>query len=402
MDTLFSRAAFPFYKASAPRFSAPIRFLLLMVCATLFAVLFDGIFLRFFQWMQTPALHGLMFFLSDFAGPIVILAMGILLFRERKLADGVLFAAILGVSAQASFLLKYFFHVPRPGAIFDIAVLKLGSGFAFPSAHTVILFALLAFSLALLPRVRMLLMWLAPAVAISRLYLGSHLLSDIVFGGFVGFGVAWGLILLEQRYCVMQHFLWHIQDKFELRRQIAHAVCGVAIIFLVKLKLLSLGLLFLILIVGGIFSLLARMVRVPFLHDILQFFERPHHMERFPGRGSFFLVFGSFLSLLLFPELIALAAIAIVAFGDSVNNIVGRYFGRVKLPWNQKKHAEGLLISILVSTMAASYFVPLYPALFGSTVAMFLETIPMRIKWLEIDDNLLVPLAAGIAMVVSM
>ena len=46
---------------------------------------------------------------------------------------------------------------------------------------------------------------------------------------------------------------------------------------------------------------------------------------------------GIILSLLLFPKLIAGVVIFIVAFSDSIATVIGRFYGRVKIPYNQGK-----------------------------------------------------------------
>ena len=105
------------------------------------------------------------------------------------------------------------------------------------------------------------------------------------------------------------------------------------------------------------------------------------------------------MSMLLFPEPIALAAIAIMALGDSVTNVFGRYFGEIRLPYNRKKTVDGVLIGIGAATLGALFFVPLGVALAASTMAMFVETWDLKIG-VPIDDNVLVPLVAGGVMLV--
>ena len=122
-------------------------------------------------------------------------------------------------------------------------------------------------------------------------------------------------------------------------------------------------------------------------------------MEKFPGKGSFFLVLGSFLAMLLFDEKIALAAIAIMAVGDSLTTIIGIYFGSIKSPLNPMKHLEGTMLAIIAGTIAAFNFVPFQMAFFGAVVAMLFEALTIRHIDNLIDDNLLIPLVAGITMI---
>ena len=107
------------------------------------------------------------------------------------------------------------------------------------------------------------------------------------------------------------------------------------------------------------------------------------------------MVLGSLFAMILFSKEIALASIAIMALGDSVTNIFGRYFGEVKLPYNRKKTLDGVLMGIGAATLGAFFFVPFHVALIASSVAMFVETLDLKLWLVELDDNLLVPLVAG-------
>ena len=99
-----------------------------------------------------------------------------------------------------------------------------------------------------------------------------------------------------------------------------------------------------------------------------------------------------------------MAAIMIVAVGDSVTNIVGRHFGKIKNPFNAKKNIEGTITAIIFSTFAAFFFVSFVPAFMGSLVSMAIESIDLGVKRfeIEIDDNVIIPLVAGVVMTAMM
>ena len=121
-------------------------------------------------------------------------------------------------------------------------------------------------------------------------------------------------------------------------------------------------------------------------------------MKKFPGKGSFFLVLGSLLALLFFEENIALAAIAIMAVGDSITSLVGIYFGQLKNPFNPSKHLEGTIFAIIIGTIAAFTFVPFQDAFLASVIAMTFEALTIKRIDRIIDDNVLIPLIAGFTM----
>ena len=114
-----------------------------------------------------------------------------------------------------------------------------------------------------------------------------------------------------------------------------------------------------------------------------------------PGRGAIFLVAGSLVSIIIFPLKIALASITILALGDAVGHVIGKFFGRLKNPLNKDKNIEGLIAAVIISILGAAYFVPWKIALLGSLAGMLVETPNLRFQKWKIDDNLTVPLVAG-------
>ncbi len=190
-----------------------------------------------------------------------------------------------------------------------------------------------------------------------------------------------------------------MMNALELRRQAFHLAYGPLLVVLYHWHLLTLPILFGMIVGGGLMSLMVKRKRLSPIRWALSFFEREHHMEQFPGRGILFFTIGAFLTLVLFQESIAYAGILILSAGDAATNIIGRHFGRIRTRLNPNKYMEGTLIGILVSVPIAYCFVPnLYAAIAAACIAMFLEMPNIRIFNFEIDDNLLVPLAASLTL----
>ncbi|MBD3157068.1 phosphatase PAP2 family protein [Candidatus Peregrinibacteria bacterium] len=355
--------------------------------------------------MHSELLTSFMYFVTDFGVIFLFAIIGMRALIQKKYRFMLFMAISVVVALEAAFLLKLLFQVPRPYVLAYTQPLFHASGYAFPSIHTAVLCSLLPFQRYLFGKKTLPLMYLFIAVIIfSRIYLGVHSVSDIVAGITVGLVTTYSVLFIEKDYRLIEWFHAHITDKFELRRQVAHLCIGGAIVVLLKLQLLTSYILFGVTIVGGIMVLIARKVRIPVFHDMLEFFERPHHIARFPGRGSFFLVLGAALATLIFDRYIAMAAIMIMAVGDSVTNVVGRHFGSIQNPFNAKKNIEGTAWAIVCSTLAALFFVPFLPALIASTVSMMVESIDLGIKRfeVEIDDNVVIPLVAGVIMTAMM
>ncbi len=132
-------------------------------------------------------------FLGD--GLFVVLLAIILFFalKTQRLSILVLISYIVsGLLAQ---LLKHSFNAPRPKVFFNsntyqhfIDGVSIANCESFPSGHTTSAFAL-AFILAYSTNKKsfqVILLLLAIAAGYSRIYLGQHFLTDVLFGAFLG------------------------------------------------------------------------------------------------------------------------------------------------------------------------------------------------------------------------
>lgn len=386
-----------------------------------FAIWFAAVIVAFFAdrsvflWMsghQWTPLNELMIFLTDYGMLFALILFAVALFEKKLTKQLVLVGLAFAVSLEVSYIIKEIFTVPRPYETWDTIPLKFAEGFSFPSMHTAFIFSALPFfgkSAGNGEEGRLGRRWwfgwftLAVMVALSRVYVGVHYVSDVVAGAGLGYAVGWGLWTLEERHHVARWVMENLQDRFEVRRQAAHALIGLLILTLYYLNLISSGVVLTVLVAGGILCVAAGRWKVWGLDKILEYFERPstgRGAGAFPGRGSFFMVLGCLLAMLLFEKPVALAAIAIMALGDSVTNVFGRYFGEVRLPYNHRKTLDGALAGVMVATLGAFFFVPFHVALAASVVAIFVETLDLKLWFIELDDNILVPLVAGVVMVI--
>jgi dolichol kinase len=103
---------------------------------------------------------------------------------------------------------------------------------------------------------------------------------------------------------------------------------------------------------------------------------------------------GITLSLLIFPTYIAYASIAVLTLGDGFACIFGKIFGKTPLFFNRKKNLEGTICGFTCAFLGATLFVSPLKALVAAAVGMLAECLP-----LPIDDNLVIPLSAGTALI---
>ncbi|MBT3406617.1 hypothetical protein HN419_05640 [Candidatus Woesearchaeota archaeon] len=187
---------------------------------------------------------------------------------------------------------------------------------------------------------------------------------------------------------------------FELKRQLFHITLGFVIVLLLNFGLLSKFHLAIITVIGGIICFISKHIKIPGLYWLLTQFERPEVLKRFPGRGAFYFLLGSTLSLYLFSKDIALASIMILSLGDSISHYIGKFHGKRKHPFNDMKLIEGSIAGFVVATIGALFFVKFSLAVIGSLFAMSIEAIEIRFNEHLLDDNLLIPLASGIIMTI--
>lgn len=102
-----------------------------------------------------------------------------------------------------------------------------------------------------------------------------------------------------------------------------------------------------------------------------------------------YLAIGILASLLVFPEPISYAAIIVLALGDGFASLVGKKYGRHKIP-KTCKTIEGSLTCIVCALAGAVFFVSPSLALIAAATGTLIEILP-----LPINDNISVPLGAG-------
>ena len=103
---------------------------------------------------------------------------------------------------------------------------------------------------------------------------------------------------------------------------------------------------------------------------------------------------GILLTLLIFPADIAYASIAVLTLGDGFACFCGKMFGKTPLFFNRKKSLEGTICGFASAFLGATLFVSPLKALVADVAGMLAECLPS-----PIDDNMIIPLFAGIALI---
>jgi len=133
---------------------------------------------------------------------------------------------------------------------------------------------------------------------------------------------------------------------------------------------------------------------IPFISRLTRLASRSRDRNK-AVLGPITLGLGALLCLLLYPEPAASVGIYALAFGDGLSSVVGKLFGKIRLPLTGGKTLEGSLAAfaaIYLAALVASSNPVL--ALAVAVAGTFLEALP-----LEDLDNLAIPL--GTALVYS-
>jgi dolichol kinase len=186
--------------------------------------------------------------------------------------------------------------------------------------------------------------------------------------------------------------------NLEVKRKIAHILLGVLIVLMLSFGIINKIHIFFLTILIIILSFLNKKHKIPIVYRLMHTLERDENVGKFPGKGLIFYFIGVFLVLSFFPLDIAMPAILILAFADSVGHLFGIKYGKKKHPYVSTKFVEGWIAGFIAGFIAAFVFVPWPEALAASFFAMLVEGIEIKIGAEEIDDNLIIPWVAASAI----
>jgi len=336
-----------------------------------------------------------------FTGIGVFLMIGIFataLFAFKRYKTLVLAVVSLLSALVIGYILKQIFHVPRPE--FMTRGLILARDYSFPSMHAIGAASVIPFTYRITKNffLRTLFVLLMILTILSRLYLGVHRLSDVVFGAVLGIFIGIYVIAIENKYKIADKIIEKLKTDLEARRQIAHLFIGILIASFIFYGFINIWMFLATLAIGSILSVILKYKKIPILTPILHCFDREKDLQHFPGKGLIYMTAGSALTYALFSKNIAVAGVLILAFGDSLTHIFGKYLGRIKSPFDETKYIEGTIIAFFITALMIIKFADFNQVIFGTLIAMIVEMVRIRIGKFKIDDNLIIPVLAGTVM----
>ena len=143
-------------------------------------------------------------FLTTLADPMVAPLLIFTLFHRNPLFLRAFFIAIT-LALLSNYSLKYGFGIERPAAVLESDRFKTIGPFiaspSFPSGHTLTIFSLMALVSSWYQKrsISTLALSLAAVISFSRISVGAHWPSDVLFGALVGCFVGWLAVELNSR-----------------------------------------------------------------------------------------------------------------------------------------------------------------------------------------------------------
>jgi len=181
----------------------------------------------------------------------------------------------------------------------------------------------------------------------------------------------------------------------ETERQIFHMIVGIGTLILLMQHSRTFVMVatFFTIIIGTLLINARLLGKKIFL---VEWFERRFERSNapLPGWGSACYAAGVLILLTFLPDIPRIAAgIWVVGMGDGISTMVGRR-GKIEIPYNRNKTLEGTL-AFFLSVLPAYYFIGIWAIPLG-LIAAIVESLP-----LPIDDNLSIPIASAIFLLVA-
>ena len=124
--------------------------------------------------------------------------------------------------------------------------------------------------------------------------------------------------------------------------------------------------------------------------------------EREPMLAPFYYLLSTFVAVVLLGPKFAIFGLLAIGIGDTFAAILGKKFGKHKLPYNKEKSFEGWAAFFASTAFAIFVFVNIFPqyaiinplllAIISGFVGAMIETIP------TVNDNSIIPFGVGLAI----
>lgn len=142
--------------------------------------------------------------LTTLAAPLVAPLLVFTLFHKQPLFLRTLLIGV-GLAIVCNYGLKYGFAYPRPASVLAAGdffhTVPIINSPSFPSGHTITIFSLMSLISHWINNTRLtiLLFVVAFVISLSRIAVGAHWPSDVLFGALVGWIIGWAAVMIQCR-----------------------------------------------------------------------------------------------------------------------------------------------------------------------------------------------------------
>lgn len=172
--------------------------LLLGILVFILSYAFDGQVNIFFKSLKSPVFDFFLSTITNFGLVIVILIIPSIIFYGKNKKLVYLAWTTFIASFVLAFAIKLIVLRQRPTEALTYPFTHI-IDYSFPSMHAMAVFSLLPILIKHLPKQKYFFVVFAFLVAFSRIYLGFHFLSDVVFGALIGYFIGDFLLNLYEK-----------------------------------------------------------------------------------------------------------------------------------------------------------------------------------------------------------
>lgn len=175
----------------------------------LFSFIFDDIAFSFLDKIKNPLFDMFFGWITHFGNIFVVLILLTSLFlwteKKREWIPALWASYVFGIALSVT--MKFLIQRPRP--FFEIFYPAVNwSSYSFPSGHAMAAFAAIPILDKEFPKLKWFWIFFAILAAVSRVYLGYHYLSDVLFGALLGYSIGWVFMEIEIRYKVFKRWIF--------------------------------------------------------------------------------------------------------------------------------------------------------------------------------------------------
>ena len=179
---------------------------LVIIIATLVSFFLDVSISQAFESIRSYFLTNLFMGITFVSSGVIILFVltSLFLWKENKRKWILPLWVTLALSAIISFLLKIIVQRPRPYQLGVVSTLLEEAShsiwnFSFPSFQAMLAFCAIPILSKEFPKLKHIWVVFAVLIAVSRVYLGVHFMSDILVGGLIGYLIGVFIIKSEDK-----------------------------------------------------------------------------------------------------------------------------------------------------------------------------------------------------------